>query len=275
ARRPYTETIQRHDLGKMEHICEHCGALHWLAEKVSGSSKSSPQFGVCCKHGEVRIPLLQPPPEYLQLLLTSQDYQAREFRENIAQYNSALAFTSLGVSIDESVNRHGRGPPVFRIHGELKHLSGSLLPKQGKAPAYAQLYILDPRIALSYRMQRNNNLDPVTMEGLQNLLNTVNPYSSIYQHAYEFLQQHPNIPELSISLRVMPGQDCRRYNLPTADEVAAIIPGDGTQAADRRDIILRIREEEGGGLQRVNDGHAAYAPLHYVLLFPRGEPGWH
>ncbi|KAJ3817348.1 hypothetical protein F5880DRAFT_1451014, partial [Lentinula raphanica] len=227
-----------------------------------------PQFGMCCKHGEVCIPLLRSPPEYLWLLYTSQDLQAKEFRENIAQYNAALAFTSLGVSIDDSVNHHGRGPPVFRIHGELKHWSGSLLPKEGSAPAYAQLYILDPRSALHYRMQRNDNLKQETMEGLQTLIRAVNPYASIYQHAYEVLQQHPDIPNLSVSLQVMPGQDRRRYNLPTADEVAAIIPGDGTQVVDHRDIVLRIRPEEGGGLQRVNDGHAAYAPLHYVLLFP-------
>ena len=33
--------------------------------------------------------------------------------------------------------------------------------------------------------------------------------------------------------------------------------------------------QKGGGLKRINEGHAAYAPLHYVLLFPRGELGWH
>ncbi|KAJ3766711.1 hypothetical protein FB446DRAFT_627941, partial [Lentinula raphanica] len=275
ARKPYHEPIERHDLGRMEYLCQSCKALHWLNERIAGSSKSSPQFGMCCKHGEVQIPLLQAPPEYLQILLTSQDYQAKEFRENISQYNSALAFTSMGVSTDDSVNHHGRGPPVFRIHGELKHWSGALLPREGSAPAYAQLYILDPHSALNYRMQRNSNLNRETMEGLQNLIRAINPYSSIYRHAYEILQQYPNVPDFSISLRVMPGQDRRRYNLPTADEVAAIIPGDGTQVVDHRDIVLRIRAEEGGGLQRVNDGHAAYAPLHYVLLFPRGEPGWH
>ena len=69
-------------------------------------------------------------------------------------------------------------------------------------------------------------------------------------------------------------QDLRRYNLPTADdEVAAIIPGDGSEIrSDHRDIVLRLK---GGGLQRISYLHPAYASLHYVLLFPHGEDGWH
>ena len=38
------------------------------------------------------------------------------------------------------------------------------------------------------------------------------------------------------------------------------------------DIILHSHE---GGLQHISELHRAYAPLHYVLLFPRGEDGWH
>ncbi|KAJ3831950.1 hypothetical protein F5878DRAFT_729527 [Lentinula raphanica] len=174
ARKPYHEPVQRHDLGRMEYQCQHCKALHWLSERITGSKQTNPQFGMCCKHGEVQIPLLPSPPDYLQLLFTSQDLQAKEFRENIAQYNAALAFTSVGVSTDESVNHHSRGPPVFRIHGELKHWFGSLLPKEGSAPAYAQLYILDPQSALQYRMQRNGNLKRETMEALQTLIRAVN-----------------------------------------------------------------------------------------------------
>ena len=62
--------------------------------------------------------------------------------------------------------------------------------------------------------------------------------------------------------------------MPTAnDEVAAIIPGDGSEVhSDHRDIILRLK---GGGLQRISHLHPAYSTLHYVLLFPHGEDGWH
>jgi len=50
-----------------------------------------------------------------------------------------------------------------------------------------------------------------------------------------------------------------------------VIVGNDQQVNDGRDIILRPRN---GGLQRISDLNSAYAPLHYVLLFPLGTPGW-
>ncbi|XP_052189897.1 uncharacterized protein LOC127799715 [Diospyros lotus] len=66
--------------------------------------------------------------------------------------------------------------------------------------------------------------------------------------------------------------DRRRYNLPTADEIAIVIPGDGTEASGMRDIILHFRGNNE--LMQINECHPAYLPLHYVLLFPYGELGW-
>ena len=69
------------------------------------------------------------------------------------------------------------------------------------------------------------------------------------------------------------GADCRRYNLPTVDEVAAIIPGTGEEDVDyNRDIVLRYKH---GGLRHVSHINPLYHPLHYVLLFPKGDQGWH
>jgi len=63
----------------------------------------------------------------------------------------------LGVKQDFTIN-DGCGPPVFCIHGELKHWSGSLLPDVGYPTAYAQLYIYDPETAMKFFMSRNPNL---------------------------------------------------------------------------------------------------------------------
>ena len=46
ARRPYVEPLSWHDLGRMDSICVHCGAAHWLDERLSKSSAQSPKFGV-------------------------------------------------------------------------------------------------------------------------------------------------------------------------------------------------------------------------------------
>ena len=74
-------------------------------------------------------------------------------------------------------------------------------------------------------------------------------------------------------LHLWQGIDERRYNLPTVEEVAAIVPGDGSQNVRvGHDIILCL---QGGGLRRISNLHPSYLPLHYVLFFPYGEEGWH
>ena len=255
----------------MNVACPFCGALHWLAEQVGSSAQAHPEFTACCQRGHVHLPLQSKPPETLYNLFETDDADGNEFRSNIRQYNMALAFTSLGVAEDKNVNR--RGGWVFRVQGELCHLIGSLRPNEGKPPAYAQLYIYDTRLALAQRLNRNDNLVPHTMHSLQSMLLQSHRYANEFRHAHEILQQYPDSSDADIRIRVMPGHDQRRYNLPTCDEVAVILPGDGT-APERRDIVLHHRTGDHL-LTRIDDGHPAYTPLHYVLLFPNGDHGWH
>ena len=255
----------------MDVECPHCRALHWLAEKRSDSSAAAPAFGMCCNSGQVRLPPIREPPEALRALFVADDAQAREFRDHIRQYNMSLAFTSLGVSEDTRVNR--RGPWVFRILGQLSHYSGALVPDANEAPRYAQLYLYDPQIACEQRMIRNPNLRPTTMRLLQDLLTQSHRYAPLYKQAYEILEAEENAPNVKVALRVMTNTDRRRYNLPTVDEVAMIMP-DGPDR-DHRDIVLHLRRPEDFPLLRINEGHPAYTPLHYVLLFPYGDNGWH
>ena len=256
----------------MDVVCPFCGAFHWMAEKVVNSSQSHPQFTVCCQRGHVDLPLLPEPPSFLRSVLDGGDRQSIDFRNNIRQYNMSLAFTSLGVTEDRSVNR--RGGWVLRISGELCHLVGSLRPDEGVPPAYAQLYIYDSRLALKQRMHRNSNLREDTMSSLQSMLLSHHRYAHDFRHAYEVLHDYPDAPNVNLTLRVMPGHSSPEYAMPMSDEVAVILPGDGT-APDRRDIMLYMRSSDKQPLARIDDGHAAYAPLHYVLLFPHGTHGWH
>ncbi|KAJ8481437.1 hypothetical protein ONZ45_g15318 [Pleurotus djamor] len=203
------------------------------------------------------------PPDALHALYEADDAQSREFRTNIRAYNMALAFTSLGVKEDKTVNntrrRFGGSAWVFRIQGQLSHNSGALEPEPGQAASYAQLYIYDPQEALHQRMLRNSHLRQDTI------------------HAFEVLRDSDADSNATVRLRVRQPQHehARQHNLPTADEVAVILPGDGS-APNYRDIILHKRAPSSGpSLYRIHEGHPAYLPLHYVLLFPRGEHGWH
>jgi hypothetical protein len=131
----------------------------------------------------------------------------------------------------------------------------------------------DPTVALQQRMNRNSNLRQDTMQALQALLSRSHAYAAIYKQAYEILDEG-NIEDAEVRLRVIPGNDHRRYNLPTAEEVAVILPGDAS-SGDGRDIILRKRAPADSPMLRISDLHPAYAALFYVLLFPCGEHGWH
>jgi hypothetical protein len=133
----------------------------------------------------------------------------------------------------------------------------------------------DPTIALQMRMNRNSNLRQDTMQSLQTLLTDSHAYTALYKQAYEILREHDDdVEDAEVRLRVIPGNDRRRYNLPTADEVAVILPGDGS-SGNGRDIILRHRAPADSPMLRISDIHPAYTPLYFVLLFPRGENGWH
>lgn len=72
--------------------------------------------------------------------------------QHIRPYNNMFYFTSMGGKIDRSVNS-GHAPPVFRMHGQIFHLIGSMLPSDGESPKFAQLYINDTQneIFQSYR----------------------------------------------------------------------------------------------------------------------------
>lgn len=66
-------------------------------------------------------------------------------------------------------------------------------------------------------------------------------------------------------------KDGRRYNLPTASEVAAIVVGDLDDSGRKRDIILQTTE---GAYDRINELHPLYLPLQYPLLFPYADDGY-
>jgi hypothetical protein len=71
-----------------------------------------------------------------------------------------------------------------------------------------------------------------------------------------------------------PHTDRHRYLPPDSrvQEIAVLLPGDGDQPKDCQDIILY---HNSGPLQRISDTHPLYPSLHYVLLHPTGQLGWH
>src|SRR5436305_5183096 len=93
--------VKAHDLGLMEHICQYCGAIHWLAERSKKSSNTNLCWQRCCQNGEVNLPLMPDPPPFLRHLFEDNDPTSKHFRQNSRRYNAALAFTSLSYTEDE------------------------------------------------------------------------------------------------------------------------------------------------------------------------------
>jgi hypothetical protein len=102
------------------------------------------------------------------------------------------------------------------------------------------------------------------------MLHVCNPYANIYQMVVERLQGE--VVELSLRLVNDHRTNLQRYNAPSVDEVGALMVGGDVDEADARDIVVR---STNGYFQHVSPLHSAYAPLHYVLLFPDGHNGWH
>ena len=275
-RRPIAEaSVPAHDMGPMTVICQSCHALCWMAAHITNSLDRTPLFGDCCISGRIRLPVLDNVPQPLKGLLESNQPEARSFWDNIRWYNSALAFTSLGANFDTSALQGG-GPYVLKLHGELYHKHGALIPDEGSEGSYAQLYIYDAEDALDQRVSRNRSQSSNVMSDLQEMLLEHNPFVNIYRQAAERLREQSRslteTVDIQARLTYLPHTDPRRYKIPhVTNEIAIILPGNGT-TINPCDIIVQLK---GGPFRRVFDTQPAYVTLHYVLLFPRGELGWH
>ena len=114
-----------------------------------------------------------------------------------------------------------------------------------------------------------SGINRVMLRELQSILHSINPFVQQFKSAGEAAAGGN---ELELIIRADTGNvDRRRYNLPTAaGEVAALLPGEPIAAP--QDIVI---QHESNRLQRIAESNAAYDPLHFPLMFPHGETGWH
>jgi len=217
------------------------------------------------------LPNLPATPQELEVPLTSKENSAVKFRDQIRMYNSVLAFTSLGAKVDESVTG-GLGPYSFRIQGELYHKIGSLCLAEGQRPQFSQLYIHDTKHERQNHHAVMPSLDPMMLDWLLTMMYNINPYVEVFKMARDMMATEGAPVDLKLRLIASRTKDACRYNVPTADEVLALMVGDGSEAVDRRDVVLA---QQAGPFQRIFELHVGYMALHYPLLFPYGEDGWH
>ncbi|RGB40780.1 hypothetical protein C1646_798050 [Rhizophagus diaphanus] len=85
--------MRRHELGRIDQICTHCGTKFWIEEKHN--SETSPSFTIYCADDKVRLPPLLKLPPYLLYSYSSSSSDANLFFKNIRSYNTLLSYTYL------------------------------------------------------------------------------------------------------------------------------------------------------------------------------------
>ena len=163
---------------------------------------------------------------------------------------------------------------TFCVQGVVHHFIGSLVTNSDEAPAFVQIYIHDgtPEAEVENRQRHLGEAKLPELRALQQMLHEVSPYVSYFKHAVDLMKEQGGI-DIRMVIRADGGPDPRRYNLPTAPEIAVLLPGSGySDVVANRDIVLHAY---GGGIKRITETHCANDSLHYVLLFPLGNDGWH
>jgi len=180
----------------------------------------------------------------------------------------------MGANIDRSMN-DGRGPPVFKISGQVHHRIGPLLPSDGDVPKFLQLYIYDTANEVRNRLRAlhpderpSEPLDPAIIESLTQMVDAYNPLARQFRLARDRLADDSN-EEFIIRIVGAREGDPVQYNLPTTDQLAMLV--DFTLDTFQRDIVVQAR---CGQLQHISALHPAYMALQYPLLFPYGERGF-
>ncbi|XP_046452737.1 uncharacterized protein LOC124200510 [Daphnia pulex] len=267
----------------MDVICEFCGAIHFKGELGSGK-----KFNLCCSKGKVILPPPQECPELLQLLFTHCHPQSANFIKDARQNNNALAFASLGASIDVL---RGRRPYCFKIHGQLYHNTTAVQyydEEISVPPAlkYAQLYFLDSNQANKQRLNNpaNRSCDSALMEQLDALIRRVNPYAVMYKNMRQVAMEEDRQAAvegrapLVVSMVIHNDrrtQDERRYNSPAGEEIAVMLKSIGGAPPENRDIRGHLLiPRRGKVFIRIDTQKPMCDPMTYPLLFPNGDSGW-
>ena len=247
------------NLGKLK-ICTYCDAY-----KFPGETDEQ-----CCNKGKIKLPIPQDPPQPLYNYIKDD----KKFKANARHLNNVLSFASIG--FDKEIFQRGWTPNV-KIQGKIYHLISNLTPIEGEPRKFAQIYFHDSDIEaaeaeLDRRMEisKSDVINKDQMKKLQEMIHKHNTYASSFQALYMLPKETVEERRFVLHKNKKPTEkQNQNYGLPTANEIALIMLNDSVESAD---IVLHLKE---GGIKRISELNRCFDPLHYVLLFPYGEDGWH
>ncbi|CAN1247135.1 ATP-dependent DNA helicase PIF1 [Linum grandiflorum] len=274
---PDLPVVERFDIGGPSSVCQHCQAIMWKEESTHASqNKQHPQFTLCCNDGGVRQALAREPPRYLRDLMQSESANRRHFCDYIRAYNGVFCFTSMGGKVNRQLN-DGSSVYIYSIGGQIFHRIGSLLPREGTAPGFCQLYIYDTVNEVAHRMNSfttdadSNPLRPQIIQDLKDMFDEHNALTKIFRAARDRINIG-DVQNVQIRLVATRPTDGREYDLPAVNELAGLIVDETGDNTFQPDIVVQYLSDR---LERVTYTHASLMALQYPILFPYGEDGWH
>jgi hypothetical protein len=255
---PIAPQLHESDIGEMNVTCSYCGAVRFSNEHST----------ICCQNGAISLPNPKLPSPPIWDLYTGNDARSRFFQNHIREFNQALSFASLRAQVDHFPTG---GVPTFRIHGQVYHNMGPLLPSDGETPKFCQIYFHDSDNAASYRLSAVSlNAGGHASDIIEILQNEVAQFSPHYQLFQAAIERSVTFPECQLILhadRTPTNEHERRYNAPTSSEIAVLIHGNSDESGSltTRDFVVHVR---GGGVRSMHiENRYFFFLLNHALIF--------
>lgn len=225
-------------------------------------------------------------PEELKQLLTRQHPQWKKFRSHVRNYNSSVAFIGIRAKHVDL----GAGVPHFRIQGKVHTtFNHAMHPEDEDERSYGQLFLVDTADAVKRRVDdpRNEGMDAELAEIVDKVLRRHNPYVGTYLTADELMKEararlelerrsqgnFDILPEPQVEIRSHPRYltDPRNYDLPQANEVAAIFTTDCEGLVPESYVTVH---ERGNDIRRIHYINPMLEPAAFPLIYPGGCQGY-
>ncbi|GBM07206.1 hypothetical protein AVEN_69829-1 [Araneus ventricosus] len=140
----------------------------------------------------------------------------------------------------------GGGPYVFRDHGQIRHRTSHIESVNGRAPQYVQLYVIDSTQATKIRVNHPANeqcnlriLDQIDSSFIQHnrLFDTYRILREVGSRVIaELNEAGEDVPVENTVFRCDRHSDQRRYNAPTANEIAMVFVNTDGEPPFKRNI---------------------------------------
>ncbi|RPB01788.1 hypothetical protein L873DRAFT_1788125 [Choiromyces venosus 120613-1] len=182
--------------------------------------------------------------------------------------------------MDNRTTVQGNGLHLFQVYSAVYYLQGPLKVPTRRDATFLQIYLYDPLYAAQAHATRTEGLDAGVILTLIQMFQECSLLIQMYKTAKERIEEAEErggefriILNPQIQLVIETGADKRQENIPTSDEVVLILLEEYREVGCH-DLVLAKRDNVGPMSEKltiINQNHASYLPMHYVLLFPNSE----